>query len=72
MVEIKETAMAQIWNYLKGKKTYIGLAAGGIVVLLNHVGIHVPGVTLDQNAYTQQLWALLIGAATRHGISTGA
>lgn len=63
--------MVNTWEYLKGKKTYFALALGGVVIALNHVGIQVPGVHLDPNAYSEQFWALLTGAAVRHGMSTG-
>lgn len=63
--------MQKAWNWLKGKKTYIGLAAGGVVVVLQHLGVPMPnGIKVDDSAYISDLWTLAIAAAGRHGIST--
>lgn len=57
-----------LWEFLKGKKTYIGLALGGVVVLAHKAGLPMPGVQIDDQAYIQNLWMLALGAAARHGL----
>ena len=57
-----------MWTYLKGKKTYVGLAVGAVVVLAHKAGVPMPGVTIDDNAYLQNLWALGVAAAARYGM----
>ena len=61
--------MNQIWEFLKGKKTYIGLAVGGLVVIAHKLGVPLPpGIQLDEQSYLQNLWGLAIAAAGRHGL----
>ena len=66
--------MSKAWQWLKGKKTYLMLAvAGGSILAHKLLGVpYPPGVSIDEQAYTQQIWILLLAAAARHGISTGA
>jgi hypothetical protein len=54
---------------LDGYKTYLALAVGGAVLVLNHFGVQVPGVTIDDHAFAQNAWLLLLAAAGRHGIA---
>jgi hypothetical protein len=59
-----------IWSTIDGYKTYIGLAIGAAAVIANKAGIPMPpGVTLDANQFGVDLWAIMIGAAARHGIA---
>ena len=64
----KETAMMET---LKGKKTYIALALGGAVVILNALGVEIPGVDLDQNGWLQQVLMLLAAGGFRSAMNKG-
>lgn len=62
--------MNQTWEYLKGKKTYIGIAVGVLVVIAHKVGIPMPpGVQIDDNQFVNNLYTAAIAAFVRHGIS---
>jgi hypothetical protein len=60
--------MTQTWNWLKGKKTYIGLGVGAIVVIAHRLGVPTPGVQVDDTQIVHNLWMIAIAAAGRHGI----
>lgn len=57
--------MQAFWNWLKGKKTYILCAVGIGLVALEHAGISIPGVHIDDNA----VWQAATVAALRHGVA---
>lgn len=57
--------LSGIVAYLAGKKTYITLAVGMIVVAANHFGVLPPEYVpngLDPNNWVQQEWTLVLGA----------
>lgn len=57
--------MANIWNSLKGKKTYAVCALTIVVVALQQMGVVIPGVpTINPNDALNALLA----ATIRHGI----
>lgn len=64
-------SVAQAWSWLKGKKTYIGLAVGAAVVVAKHFGVPLPS-GIDAQVNDQEFWLnmykLALGAAARHGI----
>lgn len=60
--------MAQIWNALKGKKTYFVSAVAMSLWMLQQAGIQIPGVTVDGHAVEVAVLAAMI----RHGVATDA
>jgi hypothetical protein len=57
-----------VWNVISGCKTYILLAAGGILVLAHHFGLPLPpGIQINDQDYLNNLWLLFTAAAVRHG-----
>lgn len=59
----------EAWNYLDGKKTYIGLALGLLVLSANYFGVPLPhGLTVDQSELGGDLYKLVLAATIRHGI----
>lgn len=65
--------LSSAWNFLKGKKTYIGLALAAADCLAVKLGVPMPsGITVDPNAVNHDLVQIALAAAMRHGISTGA
>jgi hypothetical protein len=54
---------------LSGKKTYIVIAVGGLVVLLNSIGVEIPGIDLDKTTWLEQFWSLGIIATIRSAMS---
>lgn len=63
--------MNEAIDFLKGKKTYITLAFGAVVVVANHFFGPLPGVSLDPDGWTTQLYTLLLGSFTRAAIAKG-
>jgi hypothetical protein len=62
-----------MWEALKGKKTYVGLALGAVVVVANAVGIPLPDwLHVNQQDALKDLYQMALAACVRHGISTGA
>lgn len=58
--------MNQLWNTLKGWKTYI--VAGVMIVI---AGLHAQGyITADQLELLELVLLGLLGGALRHGIAT--
>lgn len=60
--------MTQIWNALKGKKTYLVSAVAVGLWMLQQAGIQIPGVTIDGHA----IEVAVLAATIRHGVSTDA
>jgi len=60
--------MKDLWDSLKGKKTYIGLATGIAVILLHKAGVPTPGIQIDDQAIFNNLWTMALAATFRHGI----
>lgn len=58
-------------QYINGAKTYVLLAVGMLILVLNHFGISIPGITIDDNAFMQYAWGILVAAAANHGIHKG-
>jgi hypothetical protein len=57
-------------NWLQGKKTYIALIFGAIVIALNHFGLLPPGyVTLNSENWLVQEFFLLLGATGRSAVA---
>lgn len=61
--------MSQFMNMLDGKKTYLALLLGAIVIVANHFGIHAPGTTLDPNNWLNDLFTLALVATGRSAIT---
>ena len=57
--------MAKAWNSLGGYKTYIASAIGVALVVLQHNGVSIPGVTLNDDL----IWQSVLAATIRHGIA---
>jgi hypothetical protein len=57
-------------NKVEGYKTYIACALGALVVIANHLGLSIPGITVDDSAFAVNMWAIITAAAIRHGITT--
>jgi hypothetical protein len=57
----------KFWNYLRGKKTYIGLAVAALALVSHKLGFPMPGVQVDDATVMQNLWFLAIAAFARHG-----
>ncbi len=61
--------MKDLWNYLKGKKTYVGLALAAIVLVANKFGVPLPeGLHVNPDQIDRDLYQVVIAAAMRHGI----
>lgn len=54
---------------LSGRKTYIAVIIGGVIVLANAAGIEIPGVDLDKAAWLEQFWSLGIIATFRAALA---
>lgn len=62
--------MQNVIAVLRGKKTYIALVLGALVVLANKfLGVEIPGVALDPNDWMTNIWALVLGATGRAAVS---
>ncbi len=55
----------KVLTVLNGYKTYLLAIIGIILVALQHAGVQIPGVHLDDNV----AWQALVAAALRHGIA---
>lgn len=65
--------MQSTWEFLKGKKTYVGLGLAAAVLVAQKLGVPLPdGLTVNADQVNGDLYRLLIAAFMRHGISTGA
>jgi hypothetical protein len=63
--------MLDIWNLLRGKKTYLlSLTCIGSV-LLKALSDHAEGQTIDWSMVVQHVLACLATMALRHGIANG-
>ncbi len=71
-VTLPDVNPASVQKFLAGKKSYIALAVGMIVVATNHFGVlpaeYVPQ-GLDPNNWVNDEYKLLIGAFFRAGIA---
>lgn len=65
-------SVVKIWNFLKGKKTYIGAIVGLAVLALHKAGVDIPGVPVDDAEVTANIYRLLMVMFLRHGVSNGA
>lgn len=61
--------MVQVWNLLKGKKTYVVSGVTVLLYVLQHFGLTIPGVT---TITPEMVEAAVLGATIRHGVSTSA
>lgn len=62
--------MKKAWDFLKGKKTYLGLAVGAVVVLAHKAGIPMPGVQVDDQQWLTNLWQIVLVGFARHGLDS--
>jgi len=63
--------MLELWNLLRGKKTYlVSLSCIG-TVLLKALADHGQGTAIDWNMMVQHILACLATMALRHGIANG-
>lgn len=56
---------------IDGLKTYGLLGLGAAIVIANHLGFTIPGVTIDDAAFSQYMWGILVATAANHGIHKG-
>ena len=62
--------MFELSHIFSGKKTYIALAVGVFVVLINKfLGIEIPGVVLNPQDWLSYIWMFATGTALRAGIA---
>jgi hypothetical protein len=62
--------MLELWNVLKGKKTYLLSASCIGILLLKALGDYAKGEPIDMSALVQQILMCLATMALRHGIAT--
>lgn len=55
-------------TFLKGKKTYTMALAGAAIVILNALGVPLPGVTLDPTNWLPDLLTTAAAATMRAGM----
>ena len=60
--------MNNIWTALEGKRTYISLGVGALVIIVNHFFGPIPNINLDPNQWLAQLAALVPLATIRAAI----
>lgn len=60
--------MTAILALLAGKKTYLLMGVGALVVLANHFIGPVPLVKLDPNNWVNDLWTIGVGSTFRSAI----
>jgi hypothetical protein len=63
--------MLELWNLLRGKKTYVVSLTCIATVLLKALGDHAQGSVIDWNMMVQHILACLATMALRHGIANG-
>lgn len=61
--------MGNLVDWLKGKKTYLLMALGAVVIVVNHLVGGIPGLNIDPNSWLTQLYAVAGGSALRAGIA---
>lgn len=61
--------MQDLLKAVDGYKVYIGVGIAAVVIVLNHFGVPIPGVTRDPNAWLQDLWALYLAASAKSAIA---
>lgn len=57
--------MTALTTLLNGNKTYLACALGALVIIANHFGVQITGVTLDPNNWLNDLWNVVLIAAAR-------
>ena len=60
--------MNSIWTTLQGKKTYIALVTGALVIIINHFFGPIPNVNLPPDQWLAQLGGLIPLATIRAAI----
>lgn len=61
--------MDNILKSIDGYKTYILLALGVVMVLVNHFVAPIPNVNLNSANWLTDLWELLLGGAARSALN---
>jgi hypothetical protein len=60
-----------LWNWLKGKKTYLLALLCMLMVLLKACSDSLNGVTVDWEQVMHQMLTCLMTMALRHGLANG-
>lgn len=58
--------MPKVLSWINGKKLYLGAAAGALVLVCHKLGVPTPGIEVNDQEVTKNLWELFMVFAAGH------